>query len=314
MDRQGSGGARSGLKLTDQRGTYLASSGIKTCHYIQLWDAPELKDYLSLKDNDAQSHYIFIIDGPFDLVTNRNSISSDASKILKDSGFISHVKDFLDTSKQKSSTFKELISRLNSERTSDKRDAQIKALEETEKGLLERERFRITNVESLKNKWFVAPDTSDEHWVGALYTLLSHFVPSENPYRELWLRPLTFSVRGIDSIGTLSDETSLGAEKMKAIEYKNRLNHKEPINHPLTIMDYIVCWNYEDVSSGNDRIEDEFNCFGIIKSNPKFNECSYIIHDIESNDGNIYDNHTVTVISLRNLIEKTFEVKFTQPP
>ncbi|MGS3183314.1 hypothetical protein ACB288_06130 [Aeromonas taiwanensis] len=155
---------------------------------------------------------------------------------------------------------------------------------------------------------------SGEYHLHTLYTLLGHFVPTDNHYKNLWLRPLTFSARGIDSIGTISDEMSLEADKMLAIEYKNRLNHKEPINHPLNVMNYIICWDYEAINSSTDMIEDEFDCFGTIKSNPKFNDCSYIICDIESKKGRIYDNHIVTVISLRNLIEKTFDVKFTQPP
>ncbi|MGI0466221.1 hypothetical protein [Serratia marcescens] len=310
LDRQGA--SKSGLKLTDQRGTFISSQGIKTCNYSQLWYEPSLSsDYVCLANNDIQSHYLFLIDGPFDLVTNRNSISNDALRVLKDPAFISQIKEFIDTAKSEQIVFRDFIDVINKKKDAENISEQIKALDETKHNLEKRERFMIKNIPSLEKKWFIAPETSDEHWVGTLYTILSHFVPHDSPYRSLWLRPLTFSARGIDSVGTDFGESSFGYDKLKAIEYKNRFSHLEVLNHPLNIIDYILCWTFEKVAFGNNEsIEDDFNMQGNIEEckNIDFKKCAYMINNVETKSGDIYDN-SIYVISLRELILNTFDCR-----
>lgn len=310
LDRQGA--SKSGMKLTDQRGTYISSQGIKTCNYSQLWYEPSLAtDYICLANNDVQSHYLFLIDGPFDLVTNRNSISNDALKVLKDTDFISQVKDFIDSAVSENLVFKDFIDVINKRKDAENISEQIKALNETKDGLTHRERFMINGIPQLEKKWFIAPESSDEHWVGALYTTLSHFVPNDSPYRKLWLRPLTFSARGIDSIGTLYSESSFESEKLISIEYKNKFSHYEILNHPLNIIDYIVCWTYEKIDDGTSiTIEDDFNMIGnVVKHNDQnLNKCAYLIQNVETKTGDIFDN-TVVVVSLRELIINTFDCR-----
>ena len=312
LDRQGA--SKSGLKLTDQRGTFISSQGIKTCSYNQLWFEPSLStDYICLANNDTQSHYMFLIDGPFDLVTNRNAISNDALKVLKDPSFIYQIKEFIDGAKAEQHVFKDFIDVINKKKDAENISEQIKALEETKHGLEKRERFMIKGVPQLENKWFIAPETSDEHWVGTLYTILSHFVPTGSPYRDLWLRPLTFSARGIDSVGTAFDESSFGFDKLKAIEYKNRFSHMEILNHPLNIIDYILCWTSEVIDfSSSVSIEDDFNMIGTITEckNVDFQKCAYMITNVETKSGDIFDNY-IFVISLRELIINTFDCRIS---
>ncbi|UUE09316.1 ATP-binding protein [Dickeya zeae] len=315
LDRQGA--TKSGMKLSEQRGTYISSQGIKTCNYNQLWLEPSLSsDYACLYDNDSQSHYLFIIDGPFDLVTNRNSISNDAFSVLKDPAFINQIKDFLETAKVDLEVFRDYIDVLNKRKDAQNISEQIRALDETKSNLAIRERFMIKNIPLLEGKWFIAPDTSDEHWVGALYSILSNFVPEDSPYKNLWLRPLTFSARGIDSVGVSLDEKSFNKDVLKSIEYKNRFSHHEVLNHPLNIIDYIVCWDYEEVDfSSNPRIDDEFNMFGTIckHNDDDLNSCGYLVCNVEKKTGEIFDND-IYVISLRSLIVKTFECRVSNKP
>lgn len=310
LDRQGA--SKSGIKLTDQRGTFISSQGIKTCNYSQLWYEPSLAtDYICLANNDVQSHYLFLIDGPFDLVTNRNSISNDALKVLKDTDFISQIKDFIDSAMSESVVFKDFIDVINKRKDAENISEQIKALDETKNGLTNRERFMISGIPQLEKKWFIAPESSDEHWVGALYSILGHFVPEDSPYTKLWLRPLTFSGRGIDSIGTEHGETSFESSKLLSIEYKNRFSHYEVLNHPLNIIDYIVCWNYEKIDNSSPlTIEDDFNMMGnIVQHHDKeLNKCAYLIENVETKSGDIFDN-TVVVVSLRELIINTFNCR-----
>ncbi|WP_144420908.1 ATP-binding protein [Cronobacter muytjensii] len=314
LDRQGS--SKSGLKLTDQRGTFISSQGIKTCNYSQIWNEPLLAtDYQCLADNDSQSHYLFLIDGPFDLVTNRNSISNDAYKVLKDSAFIHQIKEFIDSAKVELEVFRDFIDVLNKKKDAENISEQIKALTETQQGLKNRERFMINDVPQLEKKWFIAPDSSDEHWVGTLYTTLTHFVPEDSPYRDLWLRPLTFSARGIDSVGTFYQDSSFDKDKLKAIEYKNRFSHLEILNHPLNIIHYIICWTYEDIDlSSHQNIEDDFSMFGKITEceNDVYKKCSYKIINVEKKSGDIFDNQ-IYVVSLRELMLATFNCRISNP-
>ncbi|MGY4044424.1 ATP-binding protein [Aeromonas hydrophila] len=307
LDR--SGKSLSGVRLTDQRGTYLSTMGIKTCHYNQLWDAPALSKYSVLRESNAQNHFTFLIDGPFDLVTNRNSISSDASDVLKSYAFIEHVKKFLEAAESSNIVFRELVSKLNSEKSSDKRSAEEETLRETKRSLRTREKFQINDIDVFNGKWFFAPDSSDEHWVGVLYTLFTHFVNDESEYKSLWLRPYTFSARGIDSIGVEYGENTYAEEKLKAIEYKNFFNPKEIINHPLSVMNYIVCWDFQPIGSEPLKIEDDFECYGQIKTSTTYPDCCYEIFDILSNEGAVFSK-TILVISLRKLINLTFNARF----
>ena len=90
--------------------------------------------------------------------------------------------------------------------------ANLKKLKES---IQYRPRFKVNNIEQLKDKWIIAPEHGEEHWVGALYTMFSHLVTVNSPCQKLWVRPRTFCGTGLDSIAVPLEENSLkeiGAE------------------------------------------------------------------------------------------------------
>lgn len=97
LDRKGK--KKSGIRLTDQRGTFICSDGVKICEYNELFEHSKLEDYAVLGTASGQSHYIFMINGTFDVVTNRNSLTDASLSILKDDSFIDKIKHFFDGEK-----------------------------------------------------------------------------------------------------------------------------------------------------------------------------------------------------------------------
>ena len=312
LDRRGK--SISGIRLTDQRGLFISAKGVRTCQYNELFHHPLLEeDFGALADANAQSHYMFVIDGPFYLVTNRNSLSNASLKILHEDNFVKKIKDFLNNAKSCESVFGDLCDVLKSLRVDAKRESQVKQLSNLKKGIRERDRFRITTVEALKEHLFVAPVKGEEHWVGALYSTLGHFVGNvDEKYKQFWLQPLTFSGQGIDSVGHTNKQPSLKDSDMNSIEYKYKFEDIS-FNHPLYITDYIVCWEMENIDNGV-TIRDDFDCFGKIEriEDSDLFEITYEIKNIESKDGNWYSKN-VTVICLKTLIEKTFNIVLTNP-
>ncbi|KWZ60597.1 hypothetical protein WK57_08440 [Burkholderia ubonensis] len=68
-----------------------------------------------LSEGDGPSHYTLIIDGDFDLVTNRNALSKKAYDTLEDQDFLKKIKDFLDDQIEKDRIFRELVLRIKKE-------------------------------------------------------------------------------------------------------------------------------------------------------------------------------------------------------
>ena len=91
LDRKGS--AKSGLRLSDQRGVAVSVNGIKVCKFNDIFFRSELEDYQILSESDSSAHYLFVIDGPFDLVTNRNSLSRSAIGAFEDTAFVGGNKE-----------------------------------------------------------------------------------------------------------------------------------------------------------------------------------------------------------------------------
>jgi len=195
LDRKGK--KNSGIRLTDQRGTFISAHGIKICPYNELFDNPEFLDFAFLQDAEAITHFAFFIDGPFKLVTSRNSLSNESLKDLTDNLLLKSILEFLNDFKTSSTIFRELCQRLQQERADDKRESQVKYLLESKKGISLRERFMIKDIPLLDSKWFVSPEKGEEHWVGVLYSMLGNFVSEENKFCNFWLRPLTFASIGV---------------------------------------------------------------------------------------------------------------------
>lgn len=103
LDRKGK--KKSGIRLTDQRGVFTCSEGVKICRYNEIFEHSKLADYAVLGTSTGQSHYIFIINGSFDVVTNRNSLTESALKILNNDSFIDKIRQFFDAAKNNIKVF-----------------------------------------------------------------------------------------------------------------------------------------------------------------------------------------------------------------
>ncbi|WP_144030297.1 ATP-binding protein [Burkholderia sp. AU6039] len=301
------GQSKSGIKLSDHRGVFVSVKGIKICKYLDL--LLSLEDYSILSEGDSPSHYAIIIDGDFDLVTNRNALSKKAYDTLSDPEFIKKVKEFLDAQRTKDKIFFELVSRLRRESSENLLNEQIEILNESRNNLKRRERFRIEDL-SGKRHLFLSPLPGEEYLVGVLYAMLGYFVPVDSDYREYWRQIITFSTQGIDSLAYIDPDSSnpLKAENIQAVEYKYEFNNFGPFNHALAVVDYIVAWEVNvDV---NNPVRDSFTCFGKIRET----DIPFVweIHDIENDEGGEYPT-VVRVIELKELIRQTFDTDFKSP-
>lgn len=306
LDRKGK--TKSGVRLSDQRGFFISVNGIKICRYMDMLTA--LDDYSILAEGESPSHYTIIIDGDFDLVTNRNSLSKKAFDTLTDPDLLREIRKFLDQQRRTDRVFSELISRLRRESTENKLNEQIEILDESKAELKSRERFRIKDLHGNENL-FLSPQSGEEYLVGVLYASLHHMVPTNSPYRNLWKRIATFSTQGIDSLAFDDPNiiAPLAEKNILSIEYKYSFSNTGPFNHALAIVDYIVAWEVELTASPH--IKDSFTCFGTIAPK-KDSDFEWQITDIESDESASYSK-TVHVISLKKLIEKTFNTKYITP-
>lgn len=310
LDRKGS--ARSGVRLADQRGVFIAVNGIKVCRYSDIFKSPVLESYMILGEKDNSSHYTMIINGEFDLVTNRNSLSGKSYGILASNDFTQQIQKFLDYFKNNDPAFNELLSRLKKESTESKLTEQIDDLKQSKSQIKSRERLRITHSsgESPSEEIFMCPIPGEEYLVGVLYANLYNFVPKDHPLKKFWKKVLTFSTQGIDSLGLkdLESDAPLKEQNLISIEYKYSFDNSGPFNHALAIVDYIVAWNV-NLQDG-EKVKDEYSCFGTVSRDPEF---GWSISDIENDEGGSYQQKRVHVISLRELIEKSLTVKFHRP-
>ena len=312
LDRKGK--KKSGIRLTDQRGLFICSEGIKICRYNEIFEHSKLADYVGLGMSNAQSHYIFMINGSFDVVTNRNSLTETALRILNDDNFIEKIKQFFDAAKANMQVFRELVDRLNKETQDVKLEAYTRKLDALKQGIKDRPIFMVDDddIEQLKGKWLVEPGIGEEYSVGTLYAMFAHLVPLDSLYSDIWLRPRTFSSMGIDSIAVSIGENTLGEKVHKALEYKYIFSPSDEFNHPLILTAQIVCW---DMPSGQekDNISDSYNFFGEISYTQELNQIGYEIINILSREGDFYPGK-VKVISLKRLLDKTFNCKWVTPP
>lgn len=301
LDRKGA--SKSGVRLADQRGVWVSANGIKISRFNEILARTELESYSVLADAESSSHYQLIIDGDFELVTNRNSVSRSSTSALDDSVFVTDLKKFLDSARDANSVFKNLLLRLRREQTEAKLNQQIEMLEESKRIMKTRERFDIID------RRYVSPLPGEEYLVGVLYAELGARVESNNAQAALWKRVLTFSTLGIDTIAT-NNPKSFKDDDLVAVEYKYSFSASGPFNHALCIVDMIVAWEV-DLTSGQ-QVRDEYGCFGDVVASA---DGHFEIVDIENVDGESYVGHRVAVVSLRKLIQETFgHVKFIKPP
>lgn len=306
LGRKGQG--KSGIRLSDQRGLFIAVKGIKICKYPDLLTG--LDGYEVLSEGDATSHYTIIIDGDFDLVTNRSALSKRAYDTLVDPSFTSEVKKFLDAQRLSDNTFSELLSRLRRESSEILLNEQIELLETAKAEIKSRERIRVTDADK-EHHFFLSPQPGEEYLVGILYSQISALRRSGASFDKYWRRVITFSTQGIDSLGLRDERASqpLNEKNICSIEYKYEFNNSGPFNHALAVVDFIVAWAVNIDATGT--VKDSFTCFGKIEK-VAGNNFEWEISDIENIDGGTYDNK-ITVINLRELISQSFSHKFTKP-
>lgn len=301
LDRKGA--AKSGIRLADQRGIWVSANGIKISRFNDILARTELEDYSVLADQEAISHYHIIIDGDFELVTNRNAVSRSASSALDDADFITEFKKFLDKVRSDSPVFKGLLMRLRREQADARLNQQIEMLEESKRIMKTRERFEVGG------RKYVSPLPGEEYLVGVLYAELGNKVEAVNPHASLWKTVLTFSTLGIDTIATLNPK-SFKDEDLVAIEYKFAFSASGPFNHALCTVDYIVAWDL-DLAAGQ-QVKDDYGCFGEVSART---DGHFKISSIENVDGDSYSGHEIVVVSLKKLIRESFPgVSFTKPP
>lgn len=310
LGRQGS--KRSGISLHSQRGAFICSEGVKICSYNEIFEHSKLDEYAVMGTPNGQSHYILMINGSFDVVTNRNSLTEAAIRILNDDQFIDKIKQFFDAAKKNVGGFRELIERLNKDNQDAKLDAYTKKLNTLKDRIQDRPRFMVQDIDHLKGKWLVEPSVGEESWVGALYTMFAHLVCTDSPYAHLWLRPRTFSSMGIDSIAVNIDENSLAENVHKALEYKYAFYPNDEFNHPLILTCQIVCWEMPTPDEG-EQIEDSYNHYGYTSLSEELNEIGYEIIKIQSRDGDFHGGN-IKVISLKRLLDKTWRCQWETPP
>lgn len=317
LGRKGKNNSRSGIRLVDQRGTFISSEGVKICSYNKIFEDSSLensplKEYSILADKKAQSHYILIINGSFNLVTNRNYLTDASKQILKDNSFLAQIKKFLDEAERNLPVFRELIERLNKQNQEAKLEAYVDKFKKLKKNIKIRTRFKVNNIEQLKDKWIIAPENGEEHWVGALYTMFSHLVSVNSSYAKLWVRPRTFCGIGLDSIAVPLEVNSLKETAHVGLEYKYTFSATDDYNHPFIVTDFIVCWDMLIPEEG-EKIHDAYEYFGSVSLKEELIDIGYEIVNIQSQTGEIH-NQDIQVISLSKLLDKTFDCEWTTPP
>ncbi|MGB3189106.1 hypothetical protein [Lyngbya sp. PCC 8106] len=306
LARQGK--KKSGIPFSSQRGTFICSEGIKICPYNEIFQESVLEDYSSLSDNKVQSHYTFMIEGSFQLVTNRNSISEASNQILKQEEFLKKIKNFLDKAWNDSQIFRELIERIGRQISDAKTDTQVKQFNQSKEYFLGRDFFHILDFPQKKEQKFFCPIPGEEQGLGALYTLLHYLVPDHSPYIRFWLRPLSFSAQGLDSLALdFSTHKVDNPEQLKGLEYKYLFTTEETFNHPLVITDQIICWEFDSLLEPGQSISDG-NYIGEVvfpANDPKLQEIGDKITNIKNQYSSCHNNDVI-VISLKELIPKTF--------
>ncbi len=305
LDRQGK--KKSGIGFSSQRGTFICSEGLKICSYNEIFNHSLLQDYMVLSDGKAMTHYVLMINGSFQLVTDRNSLSGTSIKTLRNEHFLEHIKSFLDRAWNDSKVFKELIQRIGSEVSESKTEVQVKQFNKVKTQILHRDYFHILDREVLKGKKFFVPSVGEEHGVGALYTLLAHLIPPNSCYSKFWLRPLNFSGQGIDSLAAEFNDDTLKKE-LKGLEYKYTFSSDELFNHPLVVTDQIVCWKLdESVQDGNPV--DDGDYVGEISFTNDLKGIGCEIINIQNRYGSCH-NSNIKVVCLKDLIDKTFQCQW----
>jgi len=306
--------SHSGISLSSQQGISLSSHGVKICSFNRLLDNEILSDFSIL--NNGTDHFMFIIDGDFELITSRNQLAEKSKDLLSKTNFLNEIKQFLQsTLLQKNHILKELLQRLNRENTDNDEDKAIKGLEQKKASIIdteERQHFSIRQVELLKDRWFVSPIQGEEHFVGALYTLFSHIVPSTHKFSALWKRPLSFSGVGIDAIALKNESIDFDKDNLISLEYKYWLSLNDEFNHPLSVVNHIVCWDFDDDIKLGSKIKANYDYVAQITDVVEKDglKIGLKIGEIRQKSSHRFIGNQITVLSLKRLLNISFDIRW----
>ena len=316
---------RSGLPLTEQRGIFLCSQGIKICPFPRLFEAdPGTDDKFSvLSESKAASHFLFLLDGPFELVTDRNDVKASDISTLTDSNFRQHLRKALNgiyyggeanrDGIDHNAIFSSLLYRLTTDIVSREVEKELIKIDKIKKALPKRDCFTITSG-PLQGQSFVYPGDGEENWVGALYTLLARFAPQTRKYphsnfKNLWVRPVNMAGVSIDALALPVGTQGLPGDKLQGLEYKLKFSHEDTFNHPLLGVHYIVCWEFLKAPEEGTWVYDSFDYMGKIAFSDGHDHCvAYELVKIQQKSGmDVKKGHVVKVVSLKELIKETFD-------
>jgi len=307
----------SGIRFSDQRGVLLSSEGVRVCQYNQLLEHSSMNGWRDLAE--GLDHFVFFIDGPFELVTNRNLPAQSATSILKAPQFVDKISEFLNrvVAASGGDILRELVNRIRREATVVKESEYALKNQQLKEGMPHRIQLRveIPGAPSVAEKWIYAPRPGEEHFVGALYTLFSHCVQNDSPLKHYWHRPITFKSLGVDALAVSDEEQYLNEKQMECIEYKYAFSTRDDFNHPLSITNRIVCWTL-DVPAKGDTIEDTFGYLATVADDIVVNNAKVgvILTDIRSRHGGGERVHSIEVLSLDLLLEACFKPQRRRPP
>jgi len=309
--------SRAGLSLSSQQGVSLSSHGVKIGTYNKLLDNQILSDFSILKN--GTDHFMFIIDGDFELITSRNHLAEKSKDLLSNPNLLNEIKQFLQhILRQKDHTLKELLQRLRRETSIHGENIAIQNLEKEKESLIEEKRrhFHINQVECLKNRWFVSPIEGNEHFVGALYTLFSHLILPTHPYATFWKRPLTFSGVGIDAIALDKESQDFNKDELISLEYKYWFSPNDEFNHPLSMVNRIICWNFSDdeIQLGKNQIKDSYEYIAQVTRfiEQAGTKIGFEIGEIRKKYSHSVIGNNITVLSLERLLNISFDIEWLE--
>ena len=302
--------AQGGIRLADQRGILLCSHGLRVCDCNDILEQPVLDSWLML--TKGRDHFVFLVDGSFELVTNRNAPAPEAAALLRETDFLQEIRDFLDRASRDvgGPVLTGLLRCLSNEADAATENQQIRKNEKLKKSIATRDHFLVDvpNCQAISSKWLVAPDRGEEHFVGAIYTLFAHIIPSCHEMASYWPRPLTFAGIGIDALAT-DNENAYQTPEL-SLEYKYSFSTRDCFNHPFSLTDVIVCWEWEIPKAG-DTISDDVGYSATVE---RLIECNGRRIGLWLNDvrrqrgGGELHNRRIRVLCLRELLDVSFGV------
>lgn len=308
LSRQG--GRKSGIRYVDQRGVILSAHGVRISDGTSIFSHAILKEFAELASPDGRIHYQFIIDGEWDLVTDRNKLSSSSKKMLDDTKFLEKILYFL-TSVAKSSdhVLSDLLKRLKRETSLEDVEQQARRIEEIKSGLKNREYFNVKGINFLENRKFVVPEGGEENLVAALYSIFAVFIENTHPLARFWLRPLIFSNPGIDSL-VVVDEARPFDVLNRMCEFKCFFDSIAEFNHPLKLTHIIIAWDFELPPQIGSKIKDAYGYWATFAQLPDApNGIGFLLEDISNEHGETLQ-HKIPVVSLRSLLNQSFDLEF----